>query len=64
MNPSASITYWNDDELWLGFLDEFPDYVTQGTSFEDLKEHLLDLHKELTGGLVPNIKRHAQLELA
>ena len=23
-------TYWQDGDFWLGYLDEFPDYVTQG----------------------------------
>jgi predicted RNase H-like HicB family nuclease len=40
-------TYRQDNGMWLGYLDEFPDYMTQGTSLEDLKEHLLDIHKEI-----------------
>jgi predicted RNase H-like HicB family nuclease len=24
--------YWQDGEAWLGYLEEFPDYVTQGDS--------------------------------
>ena len=60
---NASFTYWQDGTHWLGHLDEFPDYVTQGTSFEDLKEHLLDLHADLTSGAIPNARYHAELEL-
>ena len=41
-------TYWQDGEHWLGFVDEYPDYVTQGASFEDLKEHLLDLYQDFS----------------
>ena len=22
--------YWQDDDMWLGYLEEFPDYWTQG----------------------------------
>ena len=61
---NTGFTYWQDGNDWIGFLDEFPDYQTQGTSLEDLKEHLADLHKELTSGAIPNVRRHAQLELA
>lgn len=50
--------------MWLGTLDEYPDYTTQGTSFEDLKEHLLDLHKELSSGNIPGVRQHAELEVA
>jgi hypothetical protein len=49
----VGFTYWRDGDFWLGHLDEFPDYTTQGTSFEDLKEHLLDLHHDLSHRLVP-----------
>jgi len=47
---NTSFTYWQNGAHWLGHLDEFPDYITQGTSFENLKEHLLDLHADLTPG--------------
>ena len=51
--------------MWLGYLDEFPDYMTQGTSLEDLKEHLLDIHKEITSRNIPIPQRqHATLEVA
>jgi predicted RNase H-like HicB family nuclease len=39
--------YWQDHEFWLGYLEEFPDYMTQGTSVEDLQEHLRDLYRDL-----------------
>ncbi len=61
---NTGFTYWQDGNDWIGYLDEFPDYQTQGTSLEDLKAHLADLHKDLTAGVIPNVRRHAQLELA
>jgi len=57
-------TYWQDEEMWLGYLDEYPDYMTQGTSLDDLKEHLLDLYNDLTSGVIPNVRQHSKLELA
>ena len=35
--------YWKDDDTWLGYLEEFPDYWTQGEAEEELKENLADL---------------------
>ena len=29
--------------MWLGYLEEFPDYVTQGESLGELEENLRDL---------------------
>jgi predicted RNase H-like HicB family nuclease len=57
-------TYWQDEEMWLGYLDKYPDYMTQGTSLEDLKEHLADLYKDLSSGVIPNVRQHSELELA
>jgi hypothetical protein len=61
---TLDFTYWQDGSEWLGFLDEFPDYLTQGTSLGDLKAHLLDLHRDLSSGAIPNVRRRAKLELA
>lgn len=61
---TTEFTYWRDGEAWLGYLDDFPDYLTQGESLADLKEHLADLHRDLTSGEIPCVRRHAELELA
>ena len=60
----AGFNYWKEDDFWIGYLDEWPDYLTQGTSLEDLKVHLMDLFKDLSSGKIPNVRRHAELELA
>lgn len=61
---TARYIYWKDGEHWLGYLEEFPDYQTQGESIEDLKEHLQDLYHDLTSGAIPGIRRVAELHLS
>ena len=56
--------YWQVDEMWLGYLEEYSDYWTQGESEAELKENLLDLHTELTSGAIPNVRRVAELEVS
>jgi len=56
-------TYWQEGDFWLGYLEEFPDYMTQGTSFDDLKDHLIDLYKDLTDGKIPSIRKMDQLDI-
>jgi len=56
--------YWQDGDAWLGYLEELPDYVTQGTSIEDLKEHLRDLYTDLKSGEIPAVRRVAELDVA
>jgi hypothetical protein len=45
-------------------LNEYPDHWTQGENLEDLKEHLVDLHKEFADGAIPGIRRVGELEVA
>jgi predicted RNase H-like HicB family nuclease len=53
--------YWQDDHKWIGYLEEFPDYMTQGDSLDELQENLLDIYNELTSGSIPNVRRVADL---
>lgn len=55
--------YWQEEDVWLGYLEEFPDYWTQGVNLDDLQEHLKDLHKDLTSGAIPNVRRVAELHI-
>ena len=43
----VSIVCWEEDGAWLGYLQEVPDYWTQGETLEDLDEHLRDLCREI-----------------
>ena len=42
--------YWQEERFWVGYLERYPDYWTQGRTLADLKQHLKDLHKDLTSG--------------
>lgn len=55
--------YWQEDDMWMGYLEEFPDYWTQGESLQDLQEHFKDLHQDLTSGAIPNVRRIAEFEI-
>jgi len=59
-----SFTYWKNGDFFLGYLDEYPEYRTQGESLEDLKEHLLDLYKDLSTDAIPGVVHHAELVIA
>ena len=45
--------YWQEEDMWLGYLEEYPDYWTQGESLEELQENLKDIFQELTSGNIP-----------
>ena len=56
--------YWQEEEMWLGHLEEYPDYWTQGESLQELRENLKDIFQELTSGSIPGVRRVAELEVA
>ncbi len=62
MNDNRYV-YWQDGEYWLGYLEKYPDYMTQGESLDDLKAHLLDLYRDLTSGQIPAVRKVAELEV-
>ena len=51
--------YWQDDDTRLGYLEEYPDYWTQGERIAELEENLRDIYSELTSGSMPFFKRHS-----
>jgi len=53
--------HWEEDGAWLGYLQDYPDYWTQGKTFKDLKEHLKDLYRDITGGKIPSIRKVEEL---
>ena len=57
-------TYWQDGEMWLGYLEEYPDYMTQGENMEELQENLKDIYQELISGAIPSVRHVAELAVA
>jgi len=56
--------YWKDEEMWLGYFEAFPDYMTQGEDLEDLKENLKDIYATLASGELPIVRRVGELAVA
>jgi hypothetical protein len=56
---TVKIIVWEQDGFWLGYLQQYPDYWTQGENLEDLKAHLKDLHTDLSSGVIPSV-RHVE----
>ncbi len=55
--------YWQDKNQWLGYLQDYPDYWTQGVSLEELQSNLRDLYLDLTSGEIPGVRELAELTL-
>jgi hypothetical protein len=57
----ARYVRWQDGETWLGYFEQFPDYLAQGESLSNLEENLRDLYRDLTCGEIPGIRSIAEL---
>jgi hypothetical protein len=58
---TVKYVYWQEDDAWLGYLEEYPDYWTQGESLDDLLAHLRDLYVDLSSGQIPGVRRLGEL---
>ncbi len=56
--------YWQDQSMWLGYLEEYPDYMTQGETLEELQESLRDIYQEMASGAIPSVRRVGELAVA
>jgi len=57
-------TYWQEDDLWLGYLEDYQDYMTQGETLAELEDNLRDIYKDLSSGAVPSPRRTGRLQVA
>ncbi len=57
-------TFWQDDEFFLGYLNEFPEYETQALSKEELLENLKDLFVDIKSGEIPYIRKVEEMAIA
>jgi hypothetical protein len=56
--------YWRDEDMFLGYIEEFPDYMTQGATLEELRDNLKDIYKDLSGGKIPGVRHVGELQIA
>jgi len=61
---TLKFTYWQDGDYYLGFLNDYPDYETQGKSKAELISSLKDLLIDLESGDVPFVRKVEDLVVA
>ncbi len=58
---TLKFTYWQDGDFYLGYLNDYPDYQTQGMSKEELVANLKDLLVDLESGEIPYVRKVEEL---
>ena len=61
---TVKFTSWQDDIFFIGFLNEYPEYQTQGMTKEELIENLKDLLIVIESSQVPYIRKVEELLVA
>lgn len=47
------VTYWQDNEFYIGYANDYPEYMAQGLSLEELIDNIKDIVKDVENELVP-----------
>jgi predicted RNase H-like HicB family nuclease len=63
MIKNIKFTYWRDGDYYLGFLNDYPDYETQGMSKDELINNLKDLLADLESDQIPYVRKVEELAL-
>jgi hypothetical protein len=58
---TMKFTYYQENEMWVGWIDEYPDYRSQGETLDELKDNLKDIYADLNSGKIPNVRRSGEL---
>ena len=55
--------YYQEESGWIGWLENYPDYRTQGETLAELEENLRDIYNELTEGALPAVLYSGELAI-
>ncbi len=58
---TVKFVHWQEGDGYLGYVVDYPDYWTQGDTLTDLKDHLADLYRDLTGGELAGVRKVDEL---
>jgi predicted RNase H-like HicB family nuclease len=61
---NVKYTFWQEEDFFIGFFNEYSDYMTQGETVAELKENLKALWDDLESGDMPYIRKVADLDIA
>jgi predicted RNase H-like HicB family nuclease len=64
MDRKIKIVVWEEDGAYLGYLQDYPDYWTQGKTRKDLDAHLRDLYEDIASGEISGIRKVEELVIS
>jgi len=64
LTMKVNIFYKKENDWFIGHIQEYPDYESQGRTLEELKENLIEIYNDISKGLVPDAKPFQLMEIA
>ena len=61
---TIKFTSWQDGDFFIGFINDYPDYLTQGMSREELADNLKSLLIDLESDEIPYLRKVEELLVA
>ncbi|HYL78040.1 MAG TPA: hypothetical protein VEU96_27750 [Bryobacteraceae bacterium] len=58
---TARYVHWQNGGVWLGYLEEFPDYMTQVNPWKNSKRTSAIFTVTFTSGEIPGVRKVAEL---
>jgi predicted RNase H-like HicB family nuclease len=59
---TVKIVYWQEDDgRWLGHLETYPEFMSQGETLDELRENLRDILAEVESRNIPLVKTHEDM---
>jgi predicted RNase H-like HicB family nuclease len=55
--------YFQENDAWVGWLETYPDYKSQGNTLEELEVNLRDIYQEINTGNIPHIHKIGELSV-
>ncbi|MGO9121910.1 MAG: type II toxin-antitoxin system HicB family antitoxin [Desulfomonilaceae bacterium] len=59
-----NIVYKEEQGWFVGHIQEYPDYESQGKTLEELRDNLIEVYNDIRKGLVPDAEPFRILEVA
>ena len=60
----VKLIYWRDGKYWLGHLQDYPEYMSQGLSLDELQENLRDILNDINSGKLPGVRKVMEMAVA
>jgi predicted RNase H-like HicB family nuclease len=59
-----SYSWWMEDDFYLGYIDTYPQYPTQGESLEDLESGLKEIYSWIKDGTLKIKEQKGTIKVA